>query len=495
MEVKDRDLISIQEARNLVRRAEAAREGFRELGQAEVDLAAAAAAEAAEAQAVRLAKMAHEETGFGKWPDKVLKNIFASRMVHEHIKPLKTVGLINEDKINRISEVGVPVGLVTALIPSTNPTSTVIFKSLISLKAGCAIIFSPHPGAKNSILATVEVIRGALAGAGFPPDLVTALSMPTKEAVDTLMSHPRMNLILATGGNAMVHAAYSSGTPAIGVGPGNGPAFIEKSADIPLAVKRIFDSKTFDHGTICASEQSIVTERSIREKVMGEIAGQGGYFLPPGDSEKVEKVLMGPGGTMNPGLVGRPAEVIAEAAGVVIPRGVRVLLGEECRVGEKHPYSREKLMPVLGFFVEDDWEKACLRCLEILALEGAGHTMCIHSRDSRIIREFGLKKPVSRLIVNAPAALAAIGAATGLAPSLTLGCGAVGRNSTSDNVGPLNLINIRRVAHGLKEIEDIRLGAGQAGLSPMPLPAEDEALLEDLARRVMAKLKDSVIHM
>ena len=488
--VKDRDLISIQEARNLIHLAEAAQERFKALDQAEVDRAVAAAAEAAEVQAVPLAKMAREETGFGKWPDKALKNIFASRRVHEYIKPLKTIGLINEDKANRIYEVGVPVGLITALIPSTNPTSTVIFKSLIALKAGCAVIFSPHPGAKNSITATVEVIRGALSGAGLPPDLVTTLTMPTKEATDTLMRHPKMNLILATGGNAMVHAAYSSGTPAIGVGPGNGPAFIEKSADIPLAVKRIFDSKTFDNGTICASEQSIVTERAIREKVMEEVVRQGGYFLPPGDSEKVERVLMGPGGTMNPRLVGRPAEVIAETAGVVIPRGVRVLLGEECRVGEKHPYSREKLMPVLGFFVEDDWEKACLRCLEILALEGAGHTMCIHSQDSRIIREFGLKKPVSRLIVNAPAALAAIGAVTGLTPSLTLGCGAVGHNSTSDNVGPLNLINIRRVAYGLKEIEDIRSEAAPLGAGPAP--AVDETLLEDLVRRVMARLKDSL---
>ena len=493
LEVKDRDLISIQEARNLVKMAEEAQAVYRESDQAAVDRVVAAVAGAAEAQAVRLAKMAHEETGFGKWPDKVLKNIFASRRVHEYIKPLKTVGLIHEDKVNRIFEVGVPVGLVTALIPSTNPTSTVIFKALIALKAGCAVIFSPHPGARNCIRATVEVIRSALAGVGAPENLVTVLTLPGKEATDTLMRHPKMNLILATGGNAMVHAAYSSGTPAIGVGPGNGPSFIEKSADIPLAVKRIFDSKTFDNGTICASEQSIVTERCIREKVMEEVQRQGGYFLPPGDSEKVEKVLMGPGGTMNAKLVGRPAEAIAEAAGVAIPRGVRVLLGEECRVGEKHPYSREKLMPVLGFFVEDNWEKACERCIEILSLEGAGHTMSIHSQDEKVIREFGLKKPVSRLIVNSPAALAGIGGTTGLAPSLTLGCGAVGRNSTSDNVGPLNLINIRRVAHGLKEIEDLRPREAEAG--PEPAPAAplnvSEALLEDLVQKILSRLKDA----
>ncbi|MDR2442183.1 MAG: acetaldehyde dehydrogenase (acetylating) [Deltaproteobacteria bacterium] len=452
----DRDLLSIQEARNLVLRSNAAHQIYVNCDQECVNSAVKAVASACEAEAVRLAKMAHEETGFGLWPDKVLKNLFAAREVYNHIKDLKTVGIIREDPQNRFFEVGVPVGLITALIPSTNPTSTTIFKALIALKAGCSIIFSPHPGARNSILETVAIIRSVLDSLHLPADLVTSLTNPTKEGTETLMRHPRMNLILATGGNAMVHAAYSSGTPAIGVGPGNGPAFIEKSADIPLAVKRIMDSKTFDNGTICASEQSIVTETSIRKEVMEEVIRQGGYFLPPGDSERVERILMGPTGTMNAKLVGKPASFIAECASITIPQGTRVLLGQETRVGEKYPYSKEKLMPVLGFFVEDNWEKACLKCIEILSLEGAGHTMTIHSRDERIIREFGLKKPVSRLIVNAPAALAAIGAASALAPSLTLGCGAIGHNSTSDNVGPLNLINIRRVAYGTKELEDLK---------------------------------------
>ncbi|MDR0622721.1 MAG: acetaldehyde dehydrogenase (acetylating) [Deltaproteobacteria bacterium] len=463
VEVKDRDLISIQEARNLVAAAAVAQESYARLDQAVVDRAVEAVSRACEAQAERLARLANEETGFGRWEDKTLKNLFASRDVYRHIKDLKTVGIIKEDAANRIFEVGVPVGLVTALIPSTNPTSTTIFKALIALKAGCAVIFSPHPAAKNCILETVQLIRQTLEAIKLPADLVTSLTMPTKQGTDTLMRHPRMNLILATGGNAMVHAAYSSGTPAIGVGPGNGPAYIEKSADIPLAVKRIFDSKTFDNGTICASEQSVVTETSIRKEVMEEISRQGGYFLPPGDSERVERILMGPGGTMNAQLVGRPAERIAQAAGITIPPGTKILLGQETRVGEKYPYSREKLMPVLGFFVEDNWEKACLKCIEILSLEGAGHTMTIHSRDEAVIREFGLKKPVSRLIVNAPAALAAIGATTALAPSLTLGCGAIGHNSTSDNVGPLNLINIRRVAYGLRELDDLRPGGGPPG--------------------------------
>ena len=493
IEVKDRDLISIQEARNLVEMAAEAQAIYRELDQETVDKTVAAVAKATYAQAVKLAKMAHEETGFGKWPDKVVKNMFASQRVHEYIKPLKTVGLIHEDKEKKIFEVGVPVGLVTALIPSTNPTSTVIFKALIGLKAGCAVIFSPHPSAKNCIIETVKIVRSTLEELGLPKNLITCLTTPTKEATDTLMRHPKMNLILATGGNAMVHAAYSSGTPALGVGPGNGPSFIEKSADIPLAVKRIFDSKTFDNGTICSSEQSIVTEAPIRQAVMEEVVRQGGYFLPPGDSEKVEKILMGPGGTMNAKLVGRSAEYIAQMAGISVPKGTRVLLGEETRVGEKHPYSKEKLMPVLGFYVEDNWEKACLRCIEILSLEGAGHTMSIHSTDESVIREFGLKKPVSRLIVNSPAALAAIGATTGLHPSLTLGCGAVGHNATSDNVGPLNLIDRRRVAYGLRELEDLRPGnVSDDSCCSAPDVKINDAMVEALVQKIVDRLKSAM---
>ncbi|MGL4209692.1 MAG: aldehyde dehydrogenase family protein, partial [Candidatus Adiutrix sp.] len=329
IDVKDRDLVSIQEARNLVQFAVEAQAIYREMDQATVDKVVEAVAHATEAQAVKLAKMACEETGFGSWPDKVIKNLFASRDVFKYTTTLKTVGLLREDPEKKIFEVGVPVGVVTGLVPSTNPTSTTIFKSLIALKAGCAIIFSPHPSAKNCIIEVVKIVRSVLEEFGLPKNLVTALTTPTKEATEVLMKHPQMNLILATGGNAMVHAAYSSGTPALGVGPGNGPAYIEKSANIPLAVKRIFDSKTFDNGTICASEQSIVTEASIRQAVMEEVVRQGGYFLPPGDSERLEKILMGPGGTMNAKLVGRTAEYIAQTAGITIPKGTKVLLGEE----------------------------------------------------------------------------------------------------------------------------------------------------------------------
>ncbi|MCL2558644.1 MAG: acetaldehyde dehydrogenase (acetylating) [Treponema sp.] len=487
MELKDMDLVSIQETRNLVALAKKAQAAYRDYDQAAVDRAVAAVALAAEAEAVALAKLANVETGFGKWEDKVLKNLFASRNVHEYIRGLKTVGVINEDKDSGVTEIGVPVGVVAALIPSTNPTSTVIFKSLIALKAGCAVVFSPHPSAKKAICATVEIARKALDEIGAPRDLVGVIGSPTKEATEALMGHPDVSLILATGGTAMVKAAYSSGTPAIGVGPGNGPSFIERSADVKMAVKRIFDSKTFDNGTICASEQSIVTEACIKAEVMAEVQRQGGYFLPPGDSEKVERILMGPSGTMNASLVGKSAEHIATAAGVSVPKGTRVLLGEETRVGHKYPYSKEKLMPVLGFYVEENWEKACERCIEILTSEGAGHTMSIHSRDESVIREFGLKKPVSRLIVNSPAALAGVGATTALVPSFTLGCGAVGGNASSDNIGPMNLVDIRRVARGLRELEEIRPEASETPGRRAPGLSGEE--MDVLVSKIMEKLK------
>jgi len=493
VELYDIDLISVQEARNLIALAVKAQALYKESDQSVVDKLVAAVSKATQAQAAPLAVMAHEETGFGKWEDKVVKNLFASQNVYNYIKDLKTIGVINEDKEKKIVEIGVPVGVIAGLIPSTNPTSTTIFKSLIALKAGCAIIFSPHPSAKKSITTTVEIIRSTLVKEGFSPDLVSVLATPTKEATDTLMKHKDVSLILATGGNAMVKAAYSSGTPALGVGPGNGPSYIEKSANIPLAVKRIFDSKTFDNGTICASEQSIVTENCIRKEVMEEVQKQGGYFLPPGDSEKLEKILMNSSGTMNAKLVGRSAQYIAKAAGISIPSGARVLLGEETRVGPKFPYSKEKLMPVLGFYVEENWEKACIRCIEILNAEGAGHTMSIHSQDENVIREFGLKKPVSRLIVNSPAALSGIGATTSLVPSLTLGCGAVGGNASSDNISPLNLIDIRRIAYGVREIEDIRPSNIEANSKPscanLNISKEE---IDLLVEKIVSRLKNNL---
>lgn len=452
----DKDLQSIQEVRNLVEKAKKAQAEYALYDQQKIDAICKAVAEACAAQAERLAKMAVEETGFGVWQDKVLKNKLGSTMTYDYIKDMKTVGVLREDVEKGVTEIGVPMGVVAALIPSTNPTSTVMYKSLICLKSGNAIIISPHPGAKNSILATFEIVAKAAKAAGAPDGIVQCVTIPTPESTSALLKHRDIGIILATGGEAMVRAAYSSGNPALGVGPGNGPSFIEKSADIPTAIRRIFDSKTFDNGTICASEQSIVAEECIKDKVIEEVKRQGGYFLSEEESKKVGAFIMRANGTMNPKIVGRSAQKIADMAGIQIPAGTRVLVSPQTTVGKDNPYSREKLCPILAFYVESNWESACKRCMEILYNEGRGHTMTIHSQDKSVIREFALKKPVSRLLVNTPGALGGVGATTGLAPALTLGCGAVGGSATSDNVSPLNLINIRRVATGLIELCDLR---------------------------------------
>ena len=503
----DRDLQSIQEVRDLIARAKAAQRQLAEMPQERLDAICKAVAEACAAKAEPLAKMAVEETGYGVWQDKVLKNLLGSSITYESIREMRAVGVLREDKARGILEVGVPMGVVAALIPSTNPTSTAMYKSIISLKAGNAIVISPHPGAKQCIIETVKVIAEAAKKAGAPDGWVGCITITTMEATNALLTSRDIGVILATGGEAMVRAAYSSGNPAIGVGPGNGPAFIERSADIPLAVKHILDSKTFDNGTICASEQSIVTEGCIAEKVEAELKRQGGDFLDKGESERLGGFLLRSNGTMNPRIVGKSAQAIADMAGISIPAGTRVLISRQTEVGKQNPYSREKLCPVLAYYVEDSWERACQRSIAILQNEGAGHTMTIHSNDQNVIREFALKKPVSRLLVNTPGALGGVGATTGLAPALTLGCGAVGGSATSDNITPLNLINIRRVAWGVRELEELRgnhpappragAGAGstlaQARRRPpeVSVPAGGTFAPEDIeaiTKAVMAKL-------
>ena len=456
MENFDQDLLSIQQARTLIRAAKSAQERLATYSQEQVDSICAAMAQAGFDHAEELARMAVNETGFGRVEDKTLKNQFASQGVWASIKDLRTVGIIAERPEEGITEVGVPMGVIAGLVPTTNPTSTAIFKAIIAVKSGNALVLSPHPSAKACTFAAARLMAEAGEKAGMPEGTVSCLEAPTMDATHELMTHDDVALILATGGNAMVKAAYSSGKPAIGVGPGNGPAFIERTADIPLAVKHILDSKTFDNGTICASEQSVVTEDDIREAVVAEFVKQGGYFLAPAEKAAVGAILMRASGTMNPAIVGQTAERIAEMAGIRVPEGTKVLLGYETEVGHQYPYSREKLCTVLGFYSKPDWHTACELCIKILKNEGAGHTMTIHSRDESVIREFALKKPVSRLLVNTPASLGGVGATTGLAPSFTLGCGAVGGNSSSDNIGPLNLINIRRVARGRCELSDLR---------------------------------------
>lgn len=478
----DKDLLSIQQVRDLLKAAKTAQAIYAEFTQEQVDKVVEAMSMEVRKYAEKLAKMANEETSFGKWQDKVIKNKFAAEIVYESIKGMKTIGILGEK--DSVMDVAVPVGVVAGLIPSTNPTSTVIYKTLISLKAGNGIVISPHPNAKKCIIETVEILRKAAYGAGAPEGLIGVIEIPTMEATAELMKHKDTALILATGGEAMVRAAYSSGTPAIGVGPGNGPAYIEKTADVKKAVKRIMDSKTFDNGVICASEQSIIVEPSNKQEVINELKKQGGYFLTEEQSEKLGKFILRANGTMNPQIVGKDAQTLAKLAGIEIPAETRVLLSEQSTVSKNNPYSREKLTTILAFYTAENWEKACERAIELLMNEGKGHTMIIHTENKELVKEFALKKPVSRLLINTPGSLGGIGGSTNLAPALTLGCGAVGGSSTSDNVTPMNLLNIRKVGWGVKELEDFR----EKKSCSSSCDSLEEMNIEELVKKVLSEI-------
>lgn len=489
MELQDKDLQSIQEVRMLLQKAQEASKILATFQQEKIDSIVEAIAKACFSKAEHLAKKANEETGFGIWQDKVIKNIFASQGIYEAIKDQKTIGILKDNKEEKIIDIGVPVGVVAGIIPSTNPTSTVMYKTLISLKAGNSIVFSPHPGAKDCILETVHIIKEAAIEAGCPEGAIGCISIPTMEATNELMKHENTKLILATGGYAMVKAAYSSGTPAIGVGAGNGPAFIDKSCNVKLAVKRILDSKTFDNGTICASEQSIIMEACMEESVVNEFKAQGAYFLNAQEAKKLSEFILRSNGTMNPQIVGKSVAYITKLAGLDnIPSSTRVLVAKESKVGHTIPYSREKLAPILAMYVEPSMEQVIEKVVEILSLEGMGHTFCIHANDDELVKKFALKIPVSRILINTPGALGGIGATTNLFPALTLGCGAVGGSSSSNNIGPIDLINIKRVAYGVKEIETIREEGSKGSRASWNCNLDSHQIVEEVVARLMKEL-------
>ena len=471
----DEDLLARQEARMLCRRAGQAQQTLETLPQEKLDAIVRAMAAAFEGECASLAKMAVEETGFGNTQDKTEKNRCACRDVLRAIEPMKTVGILREDREKSLWEIGVSVGVIGAIVPSTNPTSTVCYKALIAVKAGCAIVFSPHPKAAKCSCAAAQILARAAEAAGAPEGTVGCLTKNKMAGTQEMMSAPEVKLLLATGGPGMVRAAYSSGKPAIGVGAGNGPAFIHSSADVPKAVADIIRSKTFDNGTVCASEQSIIVERSMETAVLAEAEKQGIYLMPKDQAGALAKLLFKPGGGLDPQVVGKTAIYLAEKAGFSVPKNAKVLRAREQEAGPTRPYSMEKLCPVLAFFVMDSEEAVLSKAVEVLRHEGSGHTFAIHARDEEVIRRFALKIPVSRFLVNAPAALGGIGAATGLFPALTLGCGAVGGSSSSNNISPLDLINIRRVAWGLKE-------------EPHIPQAPDSELVELLTQKILERL-------
>jgi acetaldehyde dehydrogenase (acetylating) len=455
----DRDLASIAEARTLARKAHAAQARLAEYSQAQIDAIIDAMAAAVTAEAEALARLAVEETTFGVVADKVEKNLFSSERVYEFIKPMKTVGVVNRIEDRKVVEIAEPFGVVAAIVPSTNPTSTAIYKILIAIKARCAIVISPHPSATRCITRVAEIMAGAAATAGAPDGAIGWMTTVTIEGTQELMKQREVAVILATGGMGLVRAAYSAGKPAYGVGPGNAPCYIESSADLAKAASDIMIGKCFDHGVLCSSPNSVVVDEAVAEEVRRQFQAQGAYFLSPAETDAVAKVLVSPQRLTQPALVGKPATLIAEKAGITVPHGTRALIAPLAGVGRDFPLSIEKLCPVLSYYVVRDWREGCERCKEILRYGGMGHTMSIHSRNEEVILEFGLHKPAYRICVNTPTTHGSIGLTTGLDPAMTLGCGGFGGNITSDNISPRHLLNIKRLAYELRPAHANRASA------------------------------------
>jgi acetaldehyde dehydrogenase/alcohol dehydrogenase len=431
----------------IIRRAQEAAAAFRDLDQPKTDRIVRAVYLTAMDNRVRLAAMAAEETGMGFGPHKVIKNVVASQLVYEHIKNHKTVGVISEDSFSGIIEMAQPLGPVLALIPAINPTSTTIFKILITTKTRNPVIISGNAIAKNCVAETARVCYQSALKAGAPEHCVQWLAKPNPKTTKELMSHRGLALILATGAGELVKASYSSGTPTIGAGSGNVPVYIGATADVPFAVRNILTSKTFDNGSICASEQAIVVKKEIAEKVTAEFKIQKAYFLSPEETEKVGRIAYDKErGMMLASVVGRPVQRIAEMAGIEVPVDASVLIARLDEVSREQPLSAEILAPILAFYSEETFESSIARCMEITRFGGIGHTAVIYSNAPERIEYFSKNLNVARILVNTPSTQGALGGMFNtLPPSFTLSCGSGGKNSTTDNISTRHLLNIHRI--------------------------------------------------
>ena len=471
----DKDLVSVQQARDLVEGAHRAQAEVAQFDQGKIDRICEAMAKAVLRESGRLGAMAVEETGFGIPADKEEKNRFAAEDVWNYFRGLRTKGVVSESK--DVVEIASPRGVVAGIIPSTNPTSTAIFKVLIAIKSRNAIVLSPHPSAAKCINETVRVMRDAAIKEGLPVDAIGCMSSATIEGTETLMKHKQTAVILATGGIGLVRAAYSSGKPAFGVGPGNVPVCIERTADVPKAVQDILTGKCFDNGTICASEQAVVCDAPVEQAVREQFKAQGAYFLSTSESDQLGKVVSTPQRSLNPGIVGKSVEVIAKMAGLNVPSGTRCLIADVAGVGRDYPLSMEKLSPILAFYVVDGLGRCAERSQEVLAYGGMGHTAGIHTRSREAAVRFGMDMPASRITVNTPTTHGAIGFSTALPPSMTLGCGSWGGNVTSDNVSPLHLMDIKRVAFETRPVKSVRPAVASQRVpdtaQPVTVPARE----------------------
>lgn len=485
-EIQDRDLLSIQQARQMMQSARKAQLQWAKATQEEVDRVCAAMAEAAYQASERLGRMASEETGFGVPEHKKLKNEFASKFVWESIKDIKTVGVLNYDETSKIYEIAWPMGIVAALTPSTNPTSTVMDKTLISVKARNAIIVAPHPSAVNCCVETSKVMAQAAVAAGAPDGLVQCMSEVSLPGTDELLSYKYTGVILATGGTPMVRAAHSKGKPAYGVGPGNVPAYVDRSADLEKAARYIVASKAFDYSVICATEQAVVADKPIAARLQQLMENEGAYFMDEAQTQAMRETLFKPNGAINADTVGKSAQVLAGMAGIQIPANARILVAKLSKVGPEEALSREKLTTVLGWYEADGWEPGCDICLKMINFGGRGHSLMLHATDEKVIMAFGLEKPVFRIGVNTMGTLGAIGLTTRVMPSMTLGSGGIGGAITGDNISVHHLFNVKRMAFEVQAPpeEAMREGTTPAG----PLFAPDAQDLELIVEEVVSEI-------
>lgn len=483
----ERDLQSTREARALAERAKRAAPVLAEFSQDQIDRIVDAMAAAIGPRAEALAKAAVEETGFGVVADKVEKNRFAAERVYEFIRPMRTVGVVNRFDERKVIEIAEPFGVVAAVVPSTNPTSTAIYKILIAIKARCPIVLSPHPSAARCITQVATTMNAAAREAGAPDGAINWMETVTLAGTGELMKHRDVAVILATGGMGLVRAAYSAGKPAYGVGPGNAPCYVDRTADVAKAARDIVTGKSFDNGLLCSSPNSVVVDAAVAEMAKRQFIQEGSYFLTQAEAAKLAGALVTPQRLPNPKFVGKPATFIAREIGVTVPESTRVLIAELDGVGRDYPLSIEKLCPVLSYYVVADWRAGCERCIQILRYGGMGHTMSIHATDEHVILQFGLKKPAFRIVVNTPTTHGSIGLSTGLDPSMTLGCGGYGGNITSDNISPRHLLNIKRLAYEIRPVTASKGAPARPAIAPLPkapaAPASGPSLSAEVIRR------------
>jgi len=441
----------VKEIDVMVQKAQKALDVIRNYSQEQVDKITEAMCSAGAAAGVSLAQMAVEETGMGKLEDKAMKNYVASQVVYDQMKEEKSVGIIEEK--NGVIHIAEPFGIVAAVTPTTNPTSTILSKSLMSLKGRNVIIFAFHPRGQNCGAATAQIMLDAAVAAGAPADCIQWIQTPSVEATNVLMKHPGIAIIIATGGGAMVKAAYSSGHPALGVGPGNVPVYIEKSADIDMAVNNILASKTFDYGTLCLTEQAVIfDDKDTANKMLQLFKERGAYRCNESEKAQLEAVMFDKEkGVPSGAIVGQPPQKIAQLAGFSVPDDTKLLLVPLKAIGPEDWMSHEKLSPVLGWYITDSKDKAIQAAVDQLEFGGAGHTAVVFSKNDAILEEYSLKVPAGRVIWNQPALHGVCGLTSGLSASLTLGCGARGGNITTENVSFRNLLNIKRVARRIRD--------------------------------------------